>query len=35
LNPSYRNGWHVNGVDAEAAPTVEREPGAVLPEFLI
>ncbi len=35
VRPSYRNGWHVNGVDAEVVPTVEREPAAVLPEFLI
>ena len=35
VRPSYRNGWHVSGVDAEVVPAVDREPGAVLPEFLI
>lgn len=35
VRPAYRNGWHVNGVDAEAVPAAEREVRAVLPEFLI
>jgi Hypothetical protein (DUF2513) len=35
VRPAYRNGWHASGADVDVEPTIEREPAAVLPEFLI
>jgi hypothetical protein len=35
VRPAHRNGWQTNGGEVEVEPTVAREGGAVLPEFLI
>jgi hypothetical protein len=35
VRPAHRNGWQAKGVEVDVEPTVARDGGAVLPEFLI
>jgi hypothetical protein len=35
VRPAYRNGWQTSGAEVDVESTIDREPAAVLPEFLI